>query len=279
MVPAATQRVLLVLGAGVVFALVATGLVLFERPGLGMSHGFYIGIALAALATDSRVGAAAGLLAGALYATGALLNGELHAQYLLTASTAIRLLTFVSTGALIGWFARSNRELVARMQELAETDSLTALPNTRRFEAELLRHCRDSAVFAVLIGDLDGLKLTNDRDGHAAGNVLLRRTAAALHELTRDHDLVARIGGDEFAVLARVGSETEAAALCGELEAELERRRVKMSFGWALSPIDGRTAAELLHRADERLYRSKAGRKSRESVAALLSGAALPQTG
>jgi diguanylate cyclase (GGDEF)-like protein len=253
--------------------------VLFERPGLGLSHGFYVGIALTALATDERVGAAAGLLAGGLYATGALLSGDLPSQQLLTASTAIRVVTFVSTGVLIGWFAHSNRDLVTRMRSLAETDSLTALPNIRRFEDELLRHCRDSSGFAVLLGDLDGLKETNDRDGHAAGNVLLRRTAAALHELARNHDLVARIGGDEFAILARVGSETEAAGFAAELERELDRRRVKMSFGWALHGADGRTAAELLHRADERLYRSKAGRKSRETVAALLSGTALPQAG
>jgi diguanylate cyclase (GGDEF)-like protein len=208
-----------------------------------------------------------------------VLNGELNSQQLLTAGTGIRALTFVATGILIGWSARNNRELVARLRSLAETDSLTALPNIRRFEDELLRHCRDSTGFAILLGDLDGLKATNDRDGHAAGNVLLRRTAAALHELARDHDLVARIGGDEFAVLARVGSETEAAALAAELERELDRRRIKMSFGWALHGSDGRAAAELLHRADERLYRSKAGRKSRETVVALLSGTALPQAG
>ena len=277
MAAAAPQRLLLVSASGALFALSAAAHALFEQPGLGIPHFFYIPIALAALASDHRVGAAAGFLAGGLYAGGMVLNPDLVSSQVLTSSTAIRLLTFVSIGVLIGWFARSNRELVARMRSLAETDSLTGLPNTRRFEAELLRHCRDETSFAILIGDLDGLKETNDRDGHAAGNDLLRRAAAALHDLTREHNLTARIGGDEFAVLARVTTETDAMALCGELEAQLERRRVRISFGWALHPVEGRSAAELLHRADGRLYRRKEARKSRETVAALLSGMALPQ--
>ena len=259
------------------FALAATLHALFWQPALGLGHLFYVPIALAALASDHRIGAAAGVLAGGAYAGGVLLNPGVASSEVLTVSTAIRALTYITIGALIGWFARSNRELVARMRELAETDSLTGLPNTRRFESELVRHIRDVPAFAVLIGDLDHLKETNDRDGHAAGNILLRRAAAALHELTRDQNLVARIGGDEFAVLARATTEAEAVALCAELEAELDRRRVKISFGWSLHPVEGRTSAELLHRADGRLYGSKAARKSRESVVALLGGAALPQ--
>jgi diguanylate cyclase (GGDEF)-like protein len=276
MAAAASQRLLLVAASAACFALVSAAHILFEQPGLGIGHLFYLPIALAALATDYRIGAAAGLVAGGLWVTGVLLSPDMQSHHLLTAATLIRLFAYISTGGLIGWFARSNRELVGRMRDLAETDTLTALPNMRRFEAELARHCRDVAGFALLVGDLDALKQTNDRDGHSAGNALLRRTAAALHELTRDHNLTARIGGDEFAVLARVASDEEAQALGRELEAELERRRIKISFGWAVFPFDGRSPAELLHRADERLYRSKAERKSRETVVALLTGAIVP---
>jgi diguanylate cyclase (GGDEF)-like protein len=264
------------LGAAVVYVLVSAALVLVEIPGLGIGHLFYLAIALAALASDHRYGAAAGLLATALYCVGIVLNPNVASHDLVTISTAIRMCTYVSTGALIGWYARSNRELVHQLRVLAETDSLTSLPNVRRFEAALLRLCRESAGFAVLVGDLDGLRTTNERDGHAAGNLLLRRAAAALEELAQDHDMTARVGGDEFAVLARVASEAEAAALCAWLEAELERRRIRISFGWSVHPADGRTAAELLRRADERLYRAKATRRSRETVGALLRGVALP---
>jgi diguanylate cyclase (GGDEF)-like protein len=278
--PAATsQRPLVLVAAGALFALATLALTLLEQPALGLSHLFYLPIALVALMTDYRLGAAAGALAGGLYSIAHVLNPDLLSQNVVTLATLIRLGAFVSTGALIGWFAHSNRELVERMRALAETDSLTALPNMRRFESELVRHCRDAAGFVLLVGDVDRLKETNDRDGHAAGNTLLRRAAAALHELAREHALTARIGGDEFAVIARATTDAEAAALAAGLEAELDRRRTKVSFGWALHPVDGRTPAELLLRADERLYRSKAARKSRETVVALLTGATVPATG
>jgi diguanylate cyclase (GGDEF)-like protein len=272
------QRLVCVLGAGVLYGVATAALALVEKPGLGLSHLYYLPIALVALVSDWRIGAAAGFLAGVLYGVCHLLNADLESQNVLTAATLIRLLVYVATGALIGWFASRNRELVERLRSLAETDSLTALPNVRRFEAELLRHSREASSFALLVGDLDDLKVINDRDGHAAGNTLLRRTAAALHELTREHELTARIGGDEFAVIARVATDDDAARLCTILETELDRRRVKISFGWALHPHDGRTTAELLHRADERLYRSKAARKSRDVVVGLLTGAIVPAT-
>jgi diguanylate cyclase (GGDEF)-like protein len=267
------QRLVFGLAAGAFYALATVALAFVEKPGLGLSHLFYLPIALVALISDWRIGAAAGVLAGGLYALCHLLNADLESHNVLTVATLIRLGAYVATGALIGWFAHGNRELVERLRSLAETDSLTALPNVRRFEAELMRHCRDAPSFALLVGDLDGLKEINDRDGHAAGNTLLRRTAAALHELTREQDLTARIGGDEFAVIARIASDEDATRLCTILETELDRRRIKISFGWALHPHDGRTPAELLHRADERLYRSKDARKSRDVVVGLLTGA------
>ena len=165
------------------------------------------------------------------------------------------------------------------MRALAETDSLTALPNVRRFEAELTRHCRDAPGFALLVGDLDGLKEINDRDGHAAGNTLLSgRAAAALHELTRD----ARSDGPHRRRRVRRARADRVRRRGGAaLHDPRERarpRRIKISFGWALHPHDGSTPAELLHRADERLYRSKAGRKSRDVVVGLLTGAIVPAT-
>ena len=77
-------------------------------------------------------------------------------------------------------------------------------------------------------------------------------------------------------MIARIESDDDAVQLCTILETELDRRRVKISFGWALHPHDGRTPAELLHRADERLYRSKDARKSRDVVVGLLTGAIAP---
>ena len=272
MVAATTRRPLLLAGSGASFLLVTVVHVLFETPGLGLGHLFYLPIALAALASSSKLGGASGLLATVLWCVGIVANADMPSHDVLTTSTGIRALTYVSSGILIGWFASSNRDLVTRLRELAERDYLTGLLNVRSFEEELQRRCSGPRRFALLVGDMDGLKEANDRDGHAAGNLLLRRAAHALTELAGERGAAARIGGDEFALLAPVDSEEEAATLCARLELELERRRIKVSFGWASHPVDGRSPTELFRRADERLYRSKATRKGRSSVVALLAG-------
>jgi diguanylate cyclase (GGDEF)-like protein len=274
MVAATAQRRLLLAGSGASFLLVTLAHVLFETPGLGIGHLFYLAIALAALASNRTLGAASGLLATGLYCVGVVANPDLPSHDVLTTSTVIRMATYVSSGVLIGWFASSNRALVTRLRDLADRDYLTGLLNVRSFEERLQRRCAGQRRFALLVCDVDGLKELNDRDGHAAGNLLLRRVALALTELAGTGAVAARIGGDEFALLAAVDSEEEAAALCARLELELDRRRMKVSFGWARQPADGRSPTELFRRADERLYRSKATRKSRNTLVSLLAGAA-----
>ena len=272
--PAAiTHRRLLLFASAVSFALVTAANALFGAPGLGLPHLLYLPIALGALAGGGVVGAAAGLVATGFYGLGVLLNAKLSSHELLSLETLIRALAFLSTGTLIGWFASRNRRLVEQLRELAARDYLTGLQNVRAFEEELARRCAAPRRFAVLIGDLDGLKETNDRDGHAEGNRLLSRVATALRGAVSPDDLVARIGGDEFGLLVGVTSEDEAAALATWLERELERHRAHISFGWAFHPDEGGTPTELFRRADERLYSSKAERKSRPSVVALRGGA------
>src|SRR4051812_8686957 len=97
------QRLLFVLAAAAFYALATSALTLFEQPGLGLSHLYYLPIALVALVTDWRLGAAAGLLAGCLYGVAHVLNPDLSAHNLLTVATVIRLGGYVTTGTLIGW--------------------------------------------------------------------------------------------------------------------------------------------------------------------------------
>ena len=267
---ALSHRGVLVLASLVGYGAVAAAYVLFEVPGLGIGHFYYLPIALLALATGPLVGAVAGVLATTLYVAGVMLNPQLPVDDVFTASTAIRGFTYVVGGALIGAFTSVHRDLVARLSELAERDFLTGLLNTRAFETELHQRCAHPRRFALLLGDLDGLKEVNDRAGHAEGNALLRRVAAALTETTRSDDLVARVGGDEFAILSTLGSADEATDMCRRLEETLEAEGLPISFGWALHPADGGSAIALYRRADERLYSSKAARKSREKVKALL---------
>ena len=188
----------------------------------------------------------------------------------------------------------SEQELMARVDRtlrltaqrehfraLAQTDGLTGLPNFRSFHArleeEVRRADRYDQPLACAMVDLDGLKQINDNLGHAAGNRAILALADAVREELRDTDFAARYGGDEFVVLL---PQTNAAA--GGLFAERLRRRlvavsqeaglpVRASIGVAaLTPdeVGGADAAEdLLHRADEALYRAKGSGRDRIEVA------------
>jgi diguanylate cyclase (GGDEF)-like protein len=256
------------------YALISGAYLMFELPGLGIGHFFYLPIALVALVSGTLVGAGGGLLATLLYVGCVFLNDRIPSTDVLTAATFIRAVTFITAGALIGTFAARNRALVERLRELADRDYLTGLLNTRAFEAELQRRCVGGRRFAILLADLDELKETNDREGHAAGNALLRIAATGLEATVRDGDLVARVGGDEFGVLSDAVTPEDATALAKRIEGELEEAGVAVSVGWAIFPIDGATSMSLYRRADERLYASKHVRKARAQVVALLRPAA-----
>ncbi len=247
----------ILLGASVAaYALVFAAFVLVEHPGLGIAHFFYLAIALLALATGPAVGAGGGLVAAVLYVGGILLNPAIQWE-VYAAPAGIRLVSFTVVGALVGFYARRNRELVGRLRLLADRDALTGLPNTRAFEAAIARRLRAAEPFALLVGDLDGLKQINDRLGHAEGNELLERIARMLGTALRPEDDVARVGGDEFAVLTRLQSGEEAARLAARLERVLRDQGASITFGWAVRPQDGNEALSLYRAADERLYARK----------------------
>lgn len=267
---ALSHRGALVASAVTAYAAVAAALFYVEVPGLGLGHFLYLPIALLALATGTLGGAVAGAIATGIYVASVFVNPTLPVSEIVTASTGIRCLTYVSGGALIGAFAATHRELIARLSELAERDFLTGLRNTRAFEAELDRRSTGGRGFALLLGDVDGLKALNDQRGHAEGNALLRRAAGALVDASPLDDLVARVGGDEFALVSGVTTSDEATALCRRLEEEVARQGLSISFGWAIHPIDGGTPIALYRRADERLYSAKEARRSRAQIKALL---------
>jgi diguanylate cyclase (GGDEF)-like protein len=243
--------------AVVLYAVVFTALLVFERPGLGLGHFFYLPVALVALSTGPRLGALAGAAAAALYAVAFALNPEVPVTQFVTAGAAIRLVPFAASGALLGWFASSNKALVEKLQILAERDHLTGLPNTRAFEAAIARRFDTGRPFAILLGDMDGLKEMNDRHGEVEGDEALRRLGAMLTKALEPADELARVGGDEFAVLAALGSTQEAARLASRLEAVLAGAGLGITFGWAVHPQDGLNALSLYRAADERLYARK----------------------
>ena len=255
---AAYRHRFLVVGSSLAsFAIIFTAFVLFEVPGLGIAHFFYLPVAAVALTGGVRRGIAAGLAAGVLFTIGVFVNPHISPTELMSFTTPIRVLTYTSIGALIGWFAARDRELVERLQVLAERDFLTGLPNTRAFEAAIARRFAHARPFMLLLGDMDGLKDINDSRGHAEGNDALRRLADMLGSVLRPEDEVARVGGDEFAVITAPTGGEEAAALAARLEALLASQGSRITFGWALYPADGESALSLYRAADERLYARK----------------------
>jgi diguanylate cyclase (GGDEF)-like protein len=151
----------------------------------------------------------------------------------------------------------------------ATTDYLTGLPNARslflQLDRELARCKRDSTSLVVMVGDMDGFKQINDRFGHLEGNRVLRLFAQALKESCREYDYVARMGGDEFVVVAP-GLPTDAAAKKADQLRELAKQAgvevcaediLSLSVGQATYPGDGKDAEELLAEADRRMYMEK----------------------
>jgi diguanylate cyclase (GGDEF)-like protein len=161
-------------------------------------------------------------------------------------------------GMLVSYVRDRVRELVDRLTDAARTDPLTGLLNRRAFEEraarELARAQRTGEPFAALVIDVDQFKQINDREGHAAGDAALVALAATLSAALRDIDTVARIGGDEFAVLLPATAATGARATAERLR---ERSAIAISIGTAVYGIDGLTADELARAADAALYDAK----------------------
>jgi diguanylate cyclase (GGDEF)-like protein len=139
---------------------------------------------------------------------------------------------------------------------LAETDPLTGLPNRRAWD-EVLANAIDSGIrqLCVALIDIDHFKECNDSEGHQAGDKLLRDAATSWREALRSGDIVARVGGDEFAVLMPECDAEKAKRICQRLCGALPQGQT-VSIG--VSPWNGQEDAEgLLTRADEALYAAK----------------------
>ena len=157
------------------------------------------------------------------------------------------------------WEAYDRQQLLLRTSEvLAATDPLTGCLNRRAFLDRLDRAAAGGG-WVVCLVDLDGFKAVNDRSGHAAGDAVLRAVTAALGGVVRETDTVARLGGDEFAVLAETAPDD------GEpLAARLRDAVARVGAGSGVTASVGLTVvrpgddgSEVLHRADQAMYRAK----------------------
>jgi diguanylate cyclase (GGDEF)-like protein len=245
-----------------IYALVFTVFVFVERPGLGLGHFYYLAIALVALSYGPGWGAASGLFATGLYSLGTALNHAVPTGELFTISAPVRLVNYIAVGALLGWFAKRYRDANDELEILAQRDFLTGLPNTRAFERAIDRRLAGDQPFALLVGDMDTTRPGEDRD-----DALRRVSDALVSALGSDVD-VARVGGDEFAVLAPCRTVEEAGQLAARLERILVETGSFVTFGWSVFPREGENALTLYRAADERLYARRLLRQPRPALPA-----------
>ncbi len=161
------------------------------------------------------------------------------------------------------WESHDRQTLLLRTYEtLAATDPLTGCLNRRAFLDRLhTAIAAEPGRTVVCLVDLDGFKGVNDRDGHAAGDAVLRAVTTALGAAVRETDTVARLGGDEFAVLAAVTEPGDATSLAERIREGVARvgRTVGVTASVGLTPVRaGDDDHEVLLRADQAMYRAKA---------------------
>lgn len=182
-----------------------------------------------------------------------------------------------ATWVMVG-LKRRLMDAEAHQREIAHRDPLTGVGNRRSFDAALhgelaARNCprggrreADETPLALLIIDIDDFKGVNDHHGHQVGDAVLCEAAARAHAMLRSTDTLARIGGDEFAVIAPGAHGEGARRMAESIRAAIGLRETgsrvptpTASIGWAVFPDDGHDFETLMHSADERMLALKRG--------------------
>lgn len=167
------------------------------------------------------------------------------------------------------------RTKLAEVEETASLDPLTHLANRRSFEDHLERRILTRSVFSLIMLDLNGFKQVNDQLGHVAGDSLLTQFATELRNQFRASDLVGRWGGDEFVVIVDGGvveAESRASRVrqwaFGEYPLDTGSRQVKVMVNAGMGVVEWNgkeSGKQLLDRADQKLYASKARMKTNQA--------------
>lgn len=181
------------------------------------------------------------------------------------------------------------RNSQAQLREISLHDPLTGLFNRRHFDAVIEQASQDAQAgapgFSVLLIDLDRFKPINDVYGHAAGDAVLVSVGKSLLGVVRESDLAARIGGDEFAVIALTTSYAEALELAERVRQAIETPQMRFgsdqvsarcSIGVGSYPDSGLRASDLMHAADLAMYADKQARRAAGAEAVIRQPGSVP---
>ncbi len=175
-----------------------------------------------------------------------------------------------------------NAELIEETRILSITDSLTHLYNRRHFQQyfeKVLRQSKEKNVpIAVAMCDIDNFKFYNDKNGHLAGDKVLRDIAIIIHRSIKGSDIAARYGGEEFVIVFPETDKETAYRICDTIRKRIEEiefpgeefqpeGNLTISFGISGFPSDGNTCEELIRNADISLYEAKRQGRNRVIVA------------
>ena len=242
---------------------------------------YFIAIGATALRYDKRVALLTGLVAMIefslviwfVYLTFPLVTQPPAGAYgvFLWSDQVSRLILLATATALTVYVVRG----IQKQRELSNADPLTGVFNRRFFDdyfsSEIARAARFRGRMAVAMIDVDWFKQFNDRFGHAAGDIALKKVARALQLAVRRSDLVARYGGEEFVVLLRETDAEQALERVEQIRQAVQSEahqigdarpvHITVSAGVACWPQDGSTVGDLVATADRRLFEAKdAGR-------------------
>lgn len=197
----------------------------------------------------------------------------------MAAAIAVAAMIIVGTGISTHLVEEGRADAQRRLSQIAMHDMLTGLSNRHSFVTQLEGECANlhanAQPFALLLIDLDRFKAVNDTMGHPVGDQLLKSVAMRLQQVARCDDVIARIGGDEFAMMARdVGDRGDAQRLAGKIVEVLSSPfkldgytvEIGASVGVTLAPSDSDDAAALTQQADVALYRAKREGRGRVCV-------------
>ena len=243
-------------------------------------HGSRAGLGLVVLSVGAFLAVPVLAIGGPAYPDSALKTGVLFLVVAgLVGATVQRLVGAVRSQAGEGVLrerdletaARDRELLLARLERLATTDPLTGVGNRRAWDRAIERAFADRRAQPLAVGllDLDHFKAFNDEHGHEAGDTLLAATARAWRAELRPTDRLARIGGEEFAVLL---AGCDAARAHSVLERMANATPQGLTCSGGIAQWDGLEDAEaVLRRADLALYRAKRGGRNRIELAASAS--------